>query len=146
VEGSLAQRMMPEASDIVDGYNFGEVWARADLSPKERMVCVLTALMARGHWKQLDDTLGTRWTWGSTRERFAKCLLKPDGIHLWVQRSEPLAYQKYLLADLASDINSGHNVRSTVFIEVSAEYRADGPEELRPVGCFSLPGLPARRS
>jgi len=40
VEGSLAQQMVPEASDIVDGYNFGEVWARADLSPKERMVCV----------------------------------------------------------------------------------------------------------
>ncbi len=54
--------------------------------------------------------------------------------YLWVQRSEPLAYQQYLLADLASDINSGHNVCATVFIEVSAEYRTDGPEELRPVG------------
>ena len=53
VEGSLAQRMVPEASDIVDGYNYGEVWARDDLSPKERMVCVLAALMARGHWQQL---------------------------------------------------------------------------------------------
>jgi alkylhydroperoxidase/carboxymuconolactone decarboxylase family protein YurZ len=53
VEGSLAQRMAPEASDIVDGYNYGEVWARDDLSPKERMVCVLAALMSRGHWKQL---------------------------------------------------------------------------------------------
>ena len=53
VEESLAQRMAPEASDIVDGYNFGEVWARDDLSPKERMVCVLAALMSRGHWKQL---------------------------------------------------------------------------------------------
>ena len=58
VEGSLAQRMVPEASDIVDGYNFGEVWARADLSPKERMVCVLAALMARGHWKQLRQYIG----------------------------------------------------------------------------------------
>ncbi len=53
IEGSFAQRMVPEASDIVDGYNFGEVWARADLAPKERMVCVLAALMARSHWKQL---------------------------------------------------------------------------------------------
>lgn len=53
VEGSLAQRMVPEASDIVDGYNYGEVWARDDLAPKERMVCVLAALMARGHWPQL---------------------------------------------------------------------------------------------
>jgi predicted TIM-barrel fold metal-dependent hydrolase len=54
--------------------------------------------------------------------------------HLWVHRPEPLAYQRYLLADLAADLNSGHNVRSTVFIEVRAEYRTEGPEELRPVG------------
>ena len=53
VEGSLAQRLAPEASDIVDGYNFGEVWVRDELAPKERMVCVLAALMARSHWKQL---------------------------------------------------------------------------------------------
>ena len=54
--------------------------------------------------------------------------------HFWVQRPEPPAYQRYLLADLASDINSGHNVRSTVFIEARSEYRTEGPEELRPVG------------
>ena len=53
VEDSLAQRLVPEAADIVDGYNFGEVWARAELSPRERMVCVLAALMARGHWRHL---------------------------------------------------------------------------------------------
>ncbi len=45
-----------------------------------------------------------------------------------MHRPEPPAYQQYLLADLAADINSGHNVRSTVFIEVSAEYRTEGPE------------------
>jgi predicted TIM-barrel fold metal-dependent hydrolase len=39
------------------------------------------------------------------------------------------------LPDLAADIrDSGHNVRSTVFIEVRAFYRADGPQEMRPVG------------
>ena len=53
VESSLAQRLAPEASDIVDAYNYGEVWARDDLAPKERMVCVLAALIARGHWQQL---------------------------------------------------------------------------------------------
>jgi len=54
--------------------------------------------------------------------------------HFWVHRPEPAAYQQYLLPDLAADINSGHNVRSTVFIEVRAEYRTEGPEELRPMG------------
>ena len=55
--------------------------------------------------------------------------------HIWEHRHEPQAYQRYLLPDLAADIrDSGHNVRSTVFIEVKAFYRADGPEEMRPVG------------
>ncbi|MCH2504515.1 MAG: amidohydrolase family protein, partial [Dehalococcoidia bacterium] len=54
--------------------------------------------------------------------------------HLWTHRPEPLAYQEYLLPEISADINSGHNVRSTVFIEVRAEYRTDGPEEMRPVG------------
>ena len=53
IEQSFAQRLTPEASDIVDGYNFGEVWTRSDLEPRERMVCVLSALMSRGHWKEL---------------------------------------------------------------------------------------------
>ena len=54
--------------------------------------------------------------------------------HFWVQRPQPLAYQRYLLAELAADLNSGHNVRSTVFLEARSEYRTEGPEELRPVG------------
>jgi len=54
--------------------------------------------------------------------------------HLWEFRPEPVAYQRYLLPDLAEDLRSGHNVRSTVFIEVKTRYRADGPEEMRPVG------------
>jgi len=55
--------------------------------------------------------------------------------HIWAHRHEPPAYRRYLLPDLAADIReSGHNIRSTVFIEVKAFYRADGPEEMRPVG------------
>jgi predicted TIM-barrel fold metal-dependent hydrolase len=54
--------------------------------------------------------------------------------HLWDFRPEPEHYQRYLLPDLAADLNSGHNVRATVFIEVKAWYRTDGPEEMRPVG------------
>ena len=54
--------------------------------------------------------------------------------HFWVQRPEPVDYQQYLLPDLVADITSGHNVRSTVFIEARSEYRTDGPEEMRSVG------------
>ena len=54
--------------------------------------------------------------------------------HFWDFRLGRIPYQRYLLHELAADINSGHNVRSTVFIEARAMYRADGPEEMRPVG------------
>ena len=54
--------------------------------------------------------------------------------HLWDYRSERIPYQRYLLHELAADINSGHNVRSTVFVEARSMYRTDGPEEMRPVG------------
>ena len=53
--------------------------------------------------------------------------------HLWdVPQNRA---QRYLLDELLADINdSGHNIRSTVFMECTAMYRADGPEPLRPVG------------
>ena len=54
--------------------------------------------------------------------------------HFWDFRSERIPYQRYLLHELAADLNCGHNVRSTVFIEARSMYRSDGPVELRPVG------------
>ncbi|HEU0022402.1 MAG TPA: carboxymuconolactone decarboxylase family protein [Dehalococcoidia bacterium] len=58
IENSLARQMVPEAAGMVDGYYFGQVWARADLNPRERMVCILAALMCRGHLKQLKRHVG----------------------------------------------------------------------------------------
>jgi L-fuconolactonase len=41
---------------------------------------------------------------------------------------------RYLFDDLRADLNSGHNVVATVYLEAAAMHRADGPEHLRPVG------------
>ncbi|MGA9866974.1 MAG: amidohydrolase family protein [Acetobacteraceae bacterium] len=49
--------------------------------------------------------------------------------HLW-DRPDWL----YLLPDLLADLNAGHNVIATVFVQARAFHRAGGPEELRPVG------------
>jgi predicted TIM-barrel fold metal-dependent hydrolase len=49
--------------------------------------------------------------------------------HLWERASGT-----YLLPELKADLAAGHNVRGTVFIQCGYGYRADGPEELRPVG------------
>ncbi len=54
--------------------------------------------------------------------------------HFWDLRPQRLPYQRYLLHELLDDIGSGHNVTSTVFVEARSMYRAEGPEEMSPVG------------
>ena len=49
--------------------------------------------------------------------------------HLWDH-----AQSRYLLDELLVDVDSGHNVVSTVFMECAAMYRAGGPDALRPLG------------
>ncbi len=54
--------------------------------------------------------------------------------HLWPNTPEREPYGVYLLDELATDVSSGHDVRSTVYVEARSMYRTEGPEELRPVG------------
>lgn len=49
--------------------------------------------------------------------------------HLW-----DFPNSRYLLPELLADVQSGHNVESTVFVECTSFYRASGPEELRVIG------------
>jgi predicted TIM-barrel fold metal-dependent hydrolase len=42
--------------------------------------------------------------------------------------------RRYLIDELLDDMNSGHNVIATVFVDGDAMYRADGPSEYRVVG------------
>jgi len=53
--------------------------------------------------------------------------------HLWDYRYKSETH-RYLLDEILRDLNSGHNVRSTVFVECFAMHRADGPPEMRAVG------------
>lgn len=69
-------------------------------------------------------------------ERRREAALEPglpivDPHHHLIDRPES---GRYLLADLLADIDSGHNVVATVYLEWLSMYRADGPAELRPVG------------
>ena len=54
--------------------------------------------------------------------------------HFWDLRPARIPYQRYLLDELLADTGSGHNIKSTVFIETRAMYRSTGPEEMKPVG------------
>ena len=49
--------------------------------------------------------------------------------HMWDRPGN-----RYLLHDLMEDLNSGHNIRATVFLECREMYRAEGPPELRSLG------------
>src|SRR5712671_7010339 len=49
--------------------------------------------------------------------------------HLWDREN-----WRYLLDDLLADTNSGHNIVATVFVQARAMLRADGPDEMKPVG------------
>ncbi|MGB9366776.1 MAG: amidohydrolase family protein [Xanthobacteraceae bacterium] len=49
--------------------------------------------------------------------------------HLWDRGG-----WRYLLDELLADTNSGHNIVATVFVQARAFVRADGPEEMKPVG------------
>ncbi len=53
-----------------------------------------------------------------------------DTHHHFCDRSD----HRYLLDELLVDINTGHNIVATVFLECRSMYRADGPAEMRPVG------------
>ena len=49
--------------------------------------------------------------------------------HLWDYPNN-----RYMVDDLLADLESGHNVRTTVYMECGSMYRADGPRAMRPIG------------
>ena len=53
--------------------------------------------------------------------------------HLWDHR-EGRVDARYLMDEVLRDMQTGHNIVSSVFIECRAMYRADGPDEMKPVG------------
>jgi len=65
----------------------------------------------------------------------AEPILEPDlpiidtHHHLWDRPDH-----RYLLHELLADLNTGHHIEATVFVECHAMYRAHGPREMRPVG------------
>jgi len=44
------------------------------------------------------------------------------------------SWARYQLDDLLADLNSGHHVVSTIYVETGGPYRSGGAEALRPVG------------
>jgi L-fuconolactonase len=53
--------------------------------------------------------------------------------HLWDFKHERVN-PRYFLDEILIDINAGHNIVSTVFIECGAMFKSDGPERFKPLG------------
>ena len=49
--------------------------------------------------------------------------------HLWIRPSS-----RYLADDLLADMNSGHNIIATVYVQAQSMYRQSGPSEMRAIG------------
>ncbi|HXN44841.1 MAG TPA: amidohydrolase family protein, partial [Xanthobacteraceae bacterium] len=49
--------------------------------------------------------------------------------HLWDRPG-----WRYLLEEFLADVNSGHNILASVFVQCRSMYRREGPEQLRPLG------------
>ena len=89
-------------------------------------------LMTKPHTTVATRMSGVRESWlALTNEE----IIDPDLTivdphhHLW-----DFPNHRYLLPELLADTGSGHKIESTVFIECTASYRADGPTELRTLG------------
>ena len=67
------------------------------------------------------------WDWPAAR--LAARPAPEHGFTTVVRRANP-----YLLRELLADLNTGHNIRATVFVQCGAMYRADGPEAFMPIG------------
>jgi predicted TIM-barrel fold metal-dependent hydrolase len=68
-------------------------------------------------------------------DRRKEAILEPDlpiidpHHHLWDRPG-----WRYLLPELLGDVNTGHNIVATVFVQARSMYREAGPVEMRPVG------------
>jgi len=94
LQSTLSQELLPETADLVDAYNYGEAWARGDLTPKERMVCILVALMCRGHMKQLKKHIGYALNMGIGQREICEVFSQAGWYRGWPYVEEALEQAK----------------------------------------------------
>ncbi len=55
--------------------------------------------------------------------------------HLWDHpKTQDRFGFRYLLEEFLEDIDSGHNIKQTVFVDCMSMYKKDGPVEMKPIG------------
>jgi 4-carboxymuconolactone decarboxylase len=62
--------------DFITRYAWGEIWTRPGLERRDRSIITLTALIAHGHWSELELHLRAALRNGLTREEIAEVILQ----------------------------------------------------------------------
>jgi 4-carboxymuconolactone decarboxylase len=92
--GTVTHEFVPGAAALVDGFHYGEVWARSPLTPKERMVSILTVLMGRGHTKQLRRQIGYALNVGLTKREICETFAQSGWYRGWPHVEDALTEAK----------------------------------------------------
>ena len=96
-EQSRAQQLMgdfaPKLAELTDDVLFGDVWQRAELSPRDRSLITVAALIANGNTAQLPSHLNLARTNGLSETELAEVM-----IHLAFYTGWPRAISAILVA------------------------------------------------
>jgi 4-carboxymuconolactone decarboxylase len=97
--GSIANEMLPVASELVDSYHYGEICVRSPLEPKERMVSVLAALMSRGLIRQLKRHIGYALNVGMTKKEICEVFSQAGWYRGWPHVEDALIVAKEVFTE-----------------------------------------------
>ena len=96
-EQSVAQQLMgdfaPKLAELTDDVLFGDVWQRAELSPRDRSLITVAALIANGNTEQLPSHLNLARANGLSETELAEIM-----IHLAFYTGWPRAVSAILVA------------------------------------------------
>ena len=77
-EQSRAQQLMgdfaPKLAELTDDVLFGDVWARVELSPRDRSLITVAALIANGNTEQLQSHLSRAKAHGIAESEVAEII------------------------------------------------------------------------
>ena len=96
-EQSRAQQLMgdfsPKLAELTDDVLFGDVWERAELSPRDRSLVTVAALIANGNTEQLSSHLNLARANGLSESELAEVI-----IHLAFYAGWPRAVSAIMVA------------------------------------------------
>jgi 4-carboxymuconolactone decarboxylase len=97
-QSSPAQQMLgdfaPKLVSLTDDVLFGDVWERTELSPRDRSLVTITALVAGGNTEQLPFHLGLGRQNGLTREEVAEAITHLAFYSGWPKAMSAIAVAK----------------------------------------------------